>query len=70
MQSGHGMRRAALRHDIARAPFALAALRGDTEFELDIVEAQTGPHMAGDFAVRYSMAYTDNHGGKRVEVGC
>jgi hypothetical protein len=66
MQCRHRMRRVALGHNIACATFALAALGGNAEFELDIVKAQPGTYMTGDFAVRNPMAYTDNHGGKRV----
>lgn len=67
MQGRHRMRRVALGHDVARATFALAALGGYAEFELDIVKAQPRTYMTGDFAVRNPVAYTDNHGGKRVE---
>lgn len=70
MQGSNRVRNTALRDDIARAPFALATLRRHAEFELDVVKTQTGTYMTGDFAVRNSMAYTDNHGGKRVEAGC
>lgn len=53
---------AALRNNIARTAFALAALGGDTQFKLDLVETQTGTGVAGNFAVRDSAADTNNHG--------
>jgi hypothetical protein len=42
---------AALRHDIAGATFALTALGGHTEFELDVVKAQAGTYVTGNLAV-------------------
>jgi hypothetical protein len=59
---GRGACTLALCDDIARASFALPALRGDAELGLDFVKAQTGPGVAGDFAVRDASAYTDDHG--------
>jgi hypothetical protein len=53
---------AALCDDVARAAFALAALGGDTQFELDLVKAQAGTGVAGNFAVGDSAADTNNHG--------
>lgn len=53
---------AALRDHIARAAFTLAALGGDTQFELDLVETQPGTGVAGNFAVGDSAADTNNHG--------
>lgn len=53
---------AALRDDVARAAFALAALGGDTQLELNLVKTQTGTGVAGNFAVRDSAANTDDHG--------
>jgi hypothetical protein len=53
---------AALRDNVARAAFALAALGGDTQFELDLVKAQTGTGVAGNFAVGDSAADTNDHG--------
>jgi hypothetical protein len=53
---------AALRDHVARTAFTLAALGGDTQFELDLVETQAGTGVAGDFAVGDSAADTNNHG--------
>lgn len=53
---------AALRDHIPGTPFALTALGGNPEFELDIVKAQTGTRMACYFTVRNSAADTDDHG--------
>jgi len=58
------MRRTALRHHIAGATFAATTLGGNAKFELDFVKAQTRPGVAGNFSVRNSAAYTDDHGGK------
>ena len=52
----------ALGHDISSAAFALAALSGHAEFELNFVEAPAGAGMAGNFAVRDAAADTDDHG--------
>jgi hypothetical protein len=60
------LRGAALRHDVPGTTFALAALGGDTQFQLDIAKAHACTHMAGNIAVRYSLAYTDDHGGKQI----
>lgn len=64
MHRSNRMRRTALRHDIAGAALAAAALGGNAQFELDFVKAQTRPGVAGNFSVRNSAAYTDDHGGK------
>lgn len=55
-----------MRHDIACAAFAAAALGGYAQFELDFVKAQTRPCMAGNLSVRNSAAYADDHGGKHI----
>jgi len=53
---------AALRDDVARATFALAALRADAKLELDLVETKARAGMAGDFAIRDTAADTYDHG--------
>ena len=62
MQGSDRVRSVALGNDIPRASFALAALGGHAEFELDFVKAHPGARMASDFAVRDSTAHTDDHG--------
>lgn len=56
------MRGAALRDHFARATFALAALGGNPEFELNFVERHAGSHVACDFTVGDSAAYANDHG--------
>jgi len=58
---------AALRDHVTGAAFALAALGGHAEFELDFIKAQTRTGMAGDFAVGDTAADANNHG--RVWLG-
>jgi hypothetical protein len=49
-------------HRVPHATFALAALGGNTELELDLVEPHASFRMAGNFAIRNSTADTDDHG--------
>lgn len=60
---------AALRDDVAGATFALAALRGYAEFELDLVKTQARTGMAGNFAVRDSAADANDHGVAWLVIG-
>ena len=52
---------AALGHHIPGATFALPTLGGNTQFELDLVKTKAGTCVAGDFAVRDSVADADDH---------
>ncbi len=52
----------ALRDNVTRAAFALAALGGDTQFKLDLVKTHTSTGVAGNFAVGDSAANTNDHG--------
>jgi hypothetical protein len=63
MEGCDGMRRAALRDDIASAAFALTALGGHTEFKLHLVETHPGAHVPCDFSVRDPAANANDHGG-------
>lgn len=62
MQGRDRVRSVALGNDIPRASFALAALGGHAEFELDFVKAHARTRVARDFTVRDSAANTDDHG--------
>ena len=53
---------AALSHYVPCTTFALAALGGNTELKLNLVETHASLCMAGNFAVRNSAADTDDHG--------
>jgi hypothetical protein len=52
----------ALCDNVSGATFALATLGGDTQFELDLVEAHAGVRVAGYLAIRNSAADTNDHG--------
>ena len=52
----------ALSDEVTRAAFALAALGGNTQFELNLLKTQPRTGVAGDFAVGDSAADTDDHG--------
>jgi hypothetical protein len=62
MECSNRVRRAALSDDFACAPLALAALSGNTEFELNFVECHARSHVACDFTVGDSAAYANDHG--------
>jgi len=60
---------AALVDHITGAAFAAAALGGNAEFELDLVEAHACAGVADDVTVRDAAADTDDHGGGSVVDG-
>jgi hypothetical protein len=62
MEGGNRIRPAALCDDVARAPFTPTALGGDTELELHFVKSHSCPRMAGNFTIRHSTAYANDHG--------
>ena len=57
---------AAFGHHITCAGFALTTLRCNTQFKLNLIEAHAGVCVAGNFAVRDSVAYTNDHGESSV----
>lgn len=59
---GGRVRTAALRHHVARASLAASALGGNTELQLDFVETQASPGVAGYFAIGDATADTNDHG--------
>ena len=52
----------ALGDHVAGAPFALAALGGYTQLELDLVKPHARTRVPSNVAVRNSTADTDDHG--------
>ena len=62
----HRMAGAALGHHIACAAFAAAALRGNSQLELDFVEAHARMRVACYLSVRNPAANTDDHGYKQL----
>ena len=67
-QRGNRVRNIALRDNIAGAFFALATLRGNTQFKLNIVKAHARTHVAGNLSVRNAFADTNNHGGTLMAI--
>jgi hypothetical protein len=59
-------RQSVLKHG-ASARFALAALRGQAQLQLNIVKAQANLGLPGDRSVRNSVANANNHCAKRIE---
>jgi hypothetical protein len=53
---------AALGYHVTGTSFALPALCGNTEFQLNFVKAHASTRMADDFTVRYPVADADDHG--------
>lgn len=68
IQRGNRVRTIALRDDATGALFALATLRGNTQFKLNIVKTHTSTNVAGDFSIRNAFADTNNHGGTLVAI--
>ena len=62
VQGCHRLRRAALRHDVARAVFAAPALCRHAKLELDFVKTHPRARMACNLTVGYTAADTDDHG--------
>jgi hypothetical protein len=60
-QMRHGRAGMALRMGLARAFFAAAALRGNAQFELDVVKTPARLGAARDLSIADSVADTNNH---------
>ena len=53
----------ALAHQLSRTTFAVAALGGNAQFQLDLVKPHACPGKAGNVAVGDPVADADDHGG-------
>ena len=53
---------AALLDNVSRTTFTLAALGGDAQFELNLVKTHARTGVAGNVAIRNSVADANNHG--------
>lgn len=53
-------------HYVACASLAATALCGNTQFKLDFVETHAGIGVASNFAIRNSVAYTNDHGYRQL----
>ncbi len=69
VQSRYGVAGVALGNDITGATLAAATLGSNAQFKLDVVKTHTSAGMAGNFAVRNTMADTNNHGEYPIEAG-
>ena len=57
---------ATLGYHVTCAGFAATALGGNTKLKLDFVETHPSMRMVCDFAIRNSVAYTNDHGCKQL----
>ena len=53
-------------HYVACASLAATALCSNTQFKLDFVETHAGIGVASNFAIRNSVAYTNDHGYRQL----
>ena len=53
------------RNSLSETDWDTLSLVDNAQLELDFVKAQTRPGVAGNFSVRNSAAYADDHGGKQ-----
>lgn len=59
----------ALGDDVAGTAFALATLRGHSQFKLDFIEPHTRAGMASDVTVGDTAADTNDHGNQALGGG-